>query len=208
MPPRLLECRLQLPAHDKPGEYLLRISFKVGTEEGLGFELLLRIAHQNPAQGYGEQARAVPHGRLGSDLDHALPAPIPVGDRDGLPNGGRIFGHHRKVGQPLALEARPPYLTWASWRGRFVKGGIQAQAGDEDDRVGELAATRKQLKRSVGTVRHGHDLAFWVPVPYQQEQLPGPLGYLLVPSASLGGITLGRSQGREERQGPNPRSPR
>src|SRR4051812_39736106 len=36
MPTHLLECRLQLPAHDEPGEDLLRIGVKVSTQKGLG----------------------------------------------------------------------------------------------------------------------------------------------------------------------------
>src|SRR3712207_6514202 len=47
-----------------------------------------------------------------------------------------------------------------------------------------------------------------MPASYLQEQLPGPLGYLLVASAPRSGITLGRSQGRKEGQSPNARSPR
>src|SRR3712207_5305642 len=104
MPTHLLEGRFELPAHHKPTDDLLWISSKVGTQESLGFELSLRIAHQNPAQGYGEQACAVPHGRLGSDLDHTLPTPIPVSDLGRAPNSGRIFGHYRKIRQALALE--------------------------------------------------------------------------------------------------------
>ena len=51
MPTRLLEGGLQLPAHDEPGEDLLRIGFKVGTEKGLGFELPLRVARQTQRTG-------------------------------------------------------------------------------------------------------------------------------------------------------------
>src|SRR5215211_779520 len=49
MPSHLLEGHFQLPTHNKPTEDLLRLGFKVGTQKGLGFELALRIAHQNPA---------------------------------------------------------------------------------------------------------------------------------------------------------------
>jgi hypothetical protein len=42
-----LEGRFDLPAHHKPTDDLLWISSKVGTQESLGFELSLRIAHQN-----------------------------------------------------------------------------------------------------------------------------------------------------------------
>src|SRR5215217_7936592 len=89
MPSHLLKSYLQLPAHHKPTENLLRIRVKGGTQEGLGFELFLRITDQHPAHRYGEQACGVPHGRLRSDFYHALPAPIPVRDRSELPNGGR-----------------------------------------------------------------------------------------------------------------------
>ncbi len=43
MPAHLLEGHFQLPAHNKPTEDLLRIGFEVGTQEGLSFELSLRI---------------------------------------------------------------------------------------------------------------------------------------------------------------------
>ena len=87
------------------------------------------ITDQNPAHGYGEQARGVPHGCRRSDLDPALPAPIPVSDRGELPNGFRVLGYLRKFGQALSFEARSPYLMGASWRSRFVESSIQAQAG-------------------------------------------------------------------------------
>src|SRR5215207_7131697 len=86
MPTHLLEGHLQLPAHHKPTEYLVRIGFEVGTQECVGFELFLRIAHQHPAHSHGEQTRGVPHGCVRSDLDHALLVPIPSGDHGWLPN--------------------------------------------------------------------------------------------------------------------------
>src|SRR5215217_3269581 len=109
MPTHLLKGYFQLPAHNKPGENLLRISSKVGTEKGLGFELSSRITDQHPAHRHREQAGAVPYGRLGSDLDHTLHFAIPVSDRGELPDGVRSLGYHRKIGQPRALEARSSY---------------------------------------------------------------------------------------------------
>src|SRR5919202_1065834 len=41
---------------------------RLGTPALLCWETSVPIAHQNPAQGYGELARAVPHGRRRSDL--------------------------------------------------------------------------------------------------------------------------------------------
>jgi hypothetical protein len=107
-------------------KYLLQIGFDVGTKQDSGFELSFRITHQHPAQGYGEQARGVPNGRLGSDLDQMLPAPIPVSDLGGLPNGIGILGHLRKVGQTFALETGPSPLSRTAHRSGLVEGGIQA----------------------------------------------------------------------------------
>src|SRR5215210_3544263 len=190
VPAHLLEGHFQLPAHHEPREDLLRIGIEVGTQQCLGFELSFGITDQNPAHGHGEQARGVPHGRLGSDLDHALFAPVPISDRGWLPNGSWVFGYLGKVGQPLAFYARPPYLMRASWRSRFIEGSIQAQAGYEDDRGSEFAALVEQFERCVSPIGYGHDLSLWVPLPYYQEQLPGPLGYLLMASTPLCGITL------------------
>src|SRR5215218_147301 len=133
MSTHLLEGYFQLAAHHKPTENLLRIRVKGGTQKGLGFELFLRITDQHPAHRYGEQACGVPHGRLRSDFYHALPAPIPVRDRSELPNGGRVFGYHRKIGQALTLEARSPSLPRTTWRSRLVESCIQPKTGDEGD---------------------------------------------------------------------------
>src|SRR5215212_11437427 len=130
MPTHLLEGYFQLPAHHKPTDDLLWIGIEVGTKEGLGFELSLRVSDKDPAQGYGEQARAVPHGCLRSDLDHARPSSIRVSDLGWLPNGAWVFSHRRKVGQALALEARPPSLPTTAHRSWLVESGVQAQAGD------------------------------------------------------------------------------
>src|SRR5215211_2706220 len=207
MPAHLLEGHLQLPAHHKPTYDLLRVSIEVCTQQSLGFERSFGIADQDPTDGHGEQARGVPHGCCRSDLDHALPAAVPVGDLGRLPNGVRLFGYLRKVGQPLALEARPPPLPRTTWRSRFVEGAIQPQTGDEGHRLAQRSTARKQLQRGVGAVGYGHYLALWGPPPYHQEHLPGPLGYLLVSFAPLCGITLGGSKSREEGQSPYPRSP-
>src|SRR3712207_4067528 len=57
MPPCLLKSNFQLPAHDEPRDNLLWVSFKVGTQQSLSFELSLRVSDKDPAHRYGEQAR-------------------------------------------------------------------------------------------------------------------------------------------------------
>jgi hypothetical protein len=52
--------------------------------------------------------------------------------------------------------ARPPYLMTASWRSRFVKGGIQPKAGHEGDRFSQLAAAIEEHQGSVCAIGYGH----------------------------------------------------
>ena len=54
--------------------------------------------------------------------------------------------------------------------------------------IGSLSL--RQRSRSISAIGYGHYLALWVPAPEHQEQLPGPLGYVLVPLAPLGGIMV------------------
>jgi hypothetical protein len=90
-------------------------------------------------------------------------------------------------------------LTRIAWWGWLVEGGIQAQAADEGDRIGEPPTSVEELQGSVGAVGYGYYLAFWVPAPHQQKKLPGPFGEALVPLAGLCCVALGRSQRRQER---------
>src|SRR5215208_2059338 len=127
--PLALRLESQVPAHHKPTEDLLRISLEVGTQEGLGFELSFGITDQHPAQGHGEQPSGVPHGCLGSDLDRAILAPVPASDLGRLPNGSRVLGYLRKVGQALTLYACSPSLARAPWRSLSRRGQHPSASG-------------------------------------------------------------------------------
>src|SRR5215203_6762481 len=195
MPPRFLEGRLYLPTHHKPTEYLVRIGFEVGTQECVGFELSLRIADHYPAYRYGGQSRAVPDCRGRSHFHAALSAPIPVLHGGGYPNGGRIFGHDRKVGQAFAFQTWSSYLPGSAGRSRIVECCVQTQASDERHRFGQEAlAACEESEASVSGIGHRNDLSLGPPAPHQQEHLSCPVGYLLVLLAPLGGVALGRSK--------------
>jgi hypothetical protein len=150
------------------------------------------------------EARGVPYGRLGSDFDHALGAPVPVGDLGRLPDGPRIFGHHRKVGQPLALYARPPHLARPSWRGRLVEGAIQPQAGYEGDRgaCGIGRAIRAMRRRDRPPPRsRAPDTSALAP---RAAARPTRLSSCGVCPALRRSAGKEPEQSREERQCPNP----
>src|SRR5215216_6651832 len=95
----------------------------------LGLELSAWVTDQHPAHGHGEQARGVPNGRCRSDLNYALPAPVPVSDLGRLPNGSRILGYLRKVGQALALYACSPSLARAPWQSLSRRGQHPSASG-------------------------------------------------------------------------------
>ena len=61
-----------------------------------------------------------------------------------------------RVGQALTLQTRTPDLARVPRWSRRVQGRVQAQAGDERNRRGEVAASRQQRQRGIGAVRHGH----------------------------------------------------
>ena len=80
-----------------------------------------------------------------------------------------------RLGSRLPFMRGLPILMGALWRSRFVEGSIQAQACDQGDQIGELAAAIEELQGSISAIGDGHYLLPWVPAPFQQEQLPGPL---------------------------------
>jgi hypothetical protein len=155
----LLKGGFHLPAPHKPRDDPLWVGTKIGAKECLGPELCLGVSDQDPTQRHGRQSRAVPDSRVRDSLYGALLPAVPVGHRDGPPQRAGIFGYNREVGQPLAFEARSSHLMRAPWWGRFVKGGIQAQAGDEGDRMAQLAAALEQPQRGVGAIGDGYSLS-------------------------------------------------
>src|SRR5215208_7413920 len=126
-----LESRFHLPASNEPQDDLLRLGGQIGAKECLGLELFERVSDQHPTQRYGGQDGGVPDCLLGDDLYGALLFAIPVCNHDRLPAGRGVFSDNREVRQALTLETGPSYLAGIPWRGWFVEGSIQAQAGDE-----------------------------------------------------------------------------
>src|SRR5215210_1681307 len=135
-----LKSGFHLPAPHKPGDYLFRIGIEIGAQQSLGSELFLQVADQEPTQGHGGKSRAVPDGGIRDDLNRTFCATIPVGYRDRRPESGGIFGNYREVGQTLTFEAGPSYLLGVVSWSRLVESSVQAQAGNEGDRISQLAA--------------------------------------------------------------------
>jgi hypothetical protein len=120
----------------------------------------------------------------------------------------RILGHDRKVGQAFALQAWPAQLTCSTRWGRIVERCVQTQAGNERHGPGqETPAACQESEAGVSGIGHRNNLPFGPPAPDQEEHLPCPVGYLLVPFASLGGVALRRSKDTQKRQRPHAARP-
>jgi hypothetical protein len=163
----LLKVGLHLPSSHEPGDDALRLGTKISAKKRLGPELSLGVSDEHPTQGHGgQEARAVPNSGSRDHLYRTLFFAVPVAQRDGPPDGGRVFGDHREVRQPLTFEARSSHLAGVAWWSRFVKSGIQAQARNEGDRVSQTSSAVEQLERGVGAIGDGDDLALWVPASH------------------------------------------
>jgi hypothetical protein len=150
----------------------------------------------------------VPNRRLRSDFDRPLPAPIPVSDLGGLPNGARSLRHHRKVRHSLALEAGPPYLAATAWRGRLVERSVQLQTADEGDLAFRLTAAVEELQGCVSAVGDGHYLSFGIPVPDQKQKLPGPLRLSSCVACPARRRSARKEPGHREKARPRPARPK
>ena len=64
------------------------------------------------------------------------------------------------------------------WR-RFIKGGVQAQARDESNRLGRRLAAVEQVQDGAAAVAHQHQGALRQPAAQLQDYLPRPVGELL-----------------------------
>src|SRR5215207_6720898 len=162
MSAHLLEGHLKLPAHHKPTQDLLRISVEVCAQEGLGFEPSLgsRIRTQRT----GTAGKPVEYHTAVFEAISTMRSPLPyqLAILVGFQTVFVSWATSERLGSRSPLRRGLPIWTGASWRSRFVEGGIQTQAADEGDRIGELAAALEQFERCVSAIGYGHDLALGV----------------------------------------------
>ncbi len=110
--------------------------------------------------------------------------------------------------QAAALHARATALARAARRGRFVEGGVQAQPGDDGDRVAQAGAAGQQRDGRVAAIGDDDEQTLREPAAQEQQRLPRPIGQLLVATAARAVVPLGRGEDGQERQGPGPPRPR
>jgi hypothetical protein len=202
----LAEGDLHLPAPDDPADDLQRVAGGIGAEQGLWVEAVLRIAQQHPTDRQDWQASLAPNRGSGTDLNDALPLPVPRGHGHPLPARGPIHQHVREVRQARALGARTPDRPSPARRRRFVQRRIEPQAGDADEAVPNQG--HQEVQGGEAAVAQQHDLAPGQPAVCLTSHLPRPVRQLLVPPAALAAIALRRRERGQERQRPKAPRPR
>lgn len=108
----LLPGYLQAPPQHKPLQDLDGFHWQVRTQQGWRFELLLGVAHQDPAHGQWGHSRVIPHGSSQNELHVPLPFAIPPVHLRRRPLSGQVGQDLGQSGQAIAFEAWPAILAW------------------------------------------------------------------------------------------------
>ena len=106
-----------------------------------------------PSAWYRVLARGVPHLRRRSDLDCALPAPVPASYLGRLPHSSSVFCPHRKLGQALSLAARP-----SSLRRRRTGAGSSSAASNRKRVMTVIGLRASRIGPSVRALRRRYQL--------------------------------------------------
>ena len=135
-----------------------RVLRRVGTEQGLPGEGALGVSDQHPANGYRGLAGAVPDHRPGGEFHRAGGAVIP-GHRRAGPGCLGLIKEGFERGPARTFQRRATVLSrLTGWR-RCVEGGVQAQTGDQGDRLGQGLAAMEQVQHGIAVVAHQHQRA-------------------------------------------------
>ena len=144
----------------------------------------------------------IPDGRVRGDLDAALAGAVPVRDGHRRPAGRCCCCDRRQGREPLPFHPRSSVLAWSSrWCG-LIQSGIEAQAGDDGDRLTPAPAGGEEVQRGVAAVGYRDDHAVRPPAAHDAEQLAGPVGHRLVLTAALGVVAFGGRERGEDGQRP------
>src|SRR5689334_16235117 len=133
-----LKRHLHLPTLDEEGHYLSRGQAQISRQQGLRAEFVLRVANQHPADRYRRHAGVIPDGGRRRDFYRPLRFPIPARDDHRGPGGGRVLQDLVQGGQALPFQTWSSHLAGGSLGSRVVERGIQAQAGTQRDRLGQV----------------------------------------------------------------------
>jgi len=203
----LLERHLNVPAADVPSHDLRGGHVLGGTEEGERADAALRAAHQDPAEGQGVQAGAVPEGRARGQLHLFVPAAVPGDGRRGPHGrGGGHAGGEAGLARPfLGLGAA---LARRLGQRRVIEGRVRAQARTAGHGPSLGPTGVPQAHGGVAAITDKDERSVWLPAPHQSDQHVGAVHGRVLPLPPLLARRGGERGDAEQRQGPRTAAPR
>lgn len=106
-----------------------------------------------------------------------------------------------------AFDSWPPVLSRFAFWGRVPQLRIHSQSCNQAG-LGRAADTTKQIQHGKTVISHEDQLSIGQPASDQLNDLPGPLGQVLMPSFALGLVAFRWTQDGQERQPPDRFGPR
>lgn len=171
MGPALLESRFQAPAFHERAHDPLRSLRLVRRKERFGWPFPLRITRENPTNGQGVKARAIPQSSPCADLQGAFAFSIPV-QGQALPRRVWIDQDRFERGEAEANHPRTTdRMCIAFWR-RVMQDRIQMKRGDEGDLL--LLTVQTQFQDAVGGIAQECDRQSGKPAAHQLHHLTRP----------------------------------
>ncbi len=203
----LMKGDFHLPSQNKPFQDGLGLSLLIGAQKRLGIELPLRVPNEHPPDCDRWQSVVIPDSGFARQFDRAFGPAIP-GYGDALPDGTWIGEPLRQGGLTGSLLAGAPIGSWFANRSRIIESRIQAQTGDDGDRLDHPGRTSEQFQNRVGAVGYDHQPAESLPATQLPDHLSSPIGELFVSAAMLLIGALRWGQDTEKGQGPDTLCPR
>ena len=174
MGPRFLKSDLKLPAQHKPLQDLCRRCRRVGARRAWGSKAPWgsRISTQRMRTGGLPERYQTAVWEVSSTASAAI-VPSHCG---GGPSHVGLIREHFKRRPPQASQRRAAVLSWLTGGRWSIQGGVQAQSGDESDRLAQGLTAVEQVQDGIAVVAHQHQRPLGQPAAQQHDHLPGPVG--------------------------------
>ena len=169
--PALLKGRLQTPPVHKRAHDLLGSQSLVRRKQGFGGSLPLGITGEDPANGQGRKACAIPQRGPATDLQRAFALPVPVQTQT-LPRRVRVGQDLFKRWEARTHHPRTTNGVRVTFRRQLIEGCIQMKRGEQAHLL--LLALQAQFQNTVSGIAQQRDRQGGKPAAHQLDHLARP----------------------------------
>lgn len=189
MSARFFEGDFHPPTPHKPAQDLQRRVVDISRKKCLRIIFALRIAHHHPANQYWLEPGFIPDTGLSVDLNLPLLAAIPMLDFDFHPRRVGIIKTLLRGGAARPFHSRSSILSGQTGRSRVPQLCIHAQSRNQTN-VRRLTNRMQQFEYRKTAVTDKDQGSIRQPACDQSNDLPGPLGQLLMSSSAFSMIAF------------------